>query len=262
MIKLGSKGDEVKNVQDRLNEHGFGPLKLDGDFGPVTESAVKRFQRASGLSVDGIVGPNTKRHLDKPPAPVSLINVEEKINKLLAAMENKGYEVHEDGKINTIGVRSPTIESNAFDDLIYLLWKKDGVWILKEYKATTDPGIFWLANPSRVEGTAILVPGQYNSHKLGKHQGRYDALVQHVNKVSVWRDSNRNAILDRSGTIYKGYFGINIHHAGKSSTQVNKWSAGCQVFARISDWNEAMAYWKNANQEVYTYTLLDEDDFK
>lgn len=50
IIKLGSQGDEVKKIQQKLK------LKVDGDFGPVTESSVKKWQSENGLKPDGIVG--------------------------------------------------------------------------------------------------------------------------------------------------------------------------------------------------------------
>lgn len=52
-IKLGSRGDDVKTLQRRLN------LYADGIFGKLTEEAVVSFQRANGLTADGIVGPIT-----------------------------------------------------------------------------------------------------------------------------------------------------------------------------------------------------------
>lgn len=52
-LKLGSRGAEVKTLQQKLN------LKADGIFGPATDKAVKEFQKANGLTVDGIVGKNT-----------------------------------------------------------------------------------------------------------------------------------------------------------------------------------------------------------
>lgn len=53
ILKKGSRGDEVRKLQAKLN------LKADGIFGPKTELAVKAFQKANDLSVDGIVGAKT-----------------------------------------------------------------------------------------------------------------------------------------------------------------------------------------------------------
>lgn len=52
-LKRGSKGNDVKTLQSKLN------LIADGIFGPLTEEAVMEFQESNGLTVDGIVGPKT-----------------------------------------------------------------------------------------------------------------------------------------------------------------------------------------------------------
>lgn len=57
ILKLGSKGELVKSLQEALN------ITRDGDFGPNTETAVKKFQSSKGLKPDGIVGPNTWNEL-------------------------------------------------------------------------------------------------------------------------------------------------------------------------------------------------------
>lgn len=58
LIKKGSKGDAIKKLQQLLNAKGY-KLTVDGDFGSKTEAAVKAFQKANGLEVDGEVGPMT-----------------------------------------------------------------------------------------------------------------------------------------------------------------------------------------------------------
>lgn len=59
ILKEGSSGSEVKALQMRLNQLGFGPLIVDGEFGPGTTASVRRYQSKYGLPVDGIVGPVT-----------------------------------------------------------------------------------------------------------------------------------------------------------------------------------------------------------
>ena len=66
--------------------------------------------------------------------------------------------------------------------------------------------------------------------------------------------------------VHEGIYGINIHKSGSrvnGSTQVDKWSAGCQVFSKESDFNEFMsvmykakAKWSNS----FTYTLINSKD--
>jgi putative chitinase len=52
-LRRGSKGEEVKQMQTKLG------LSADGDFGPGTEAALKKWQAANGLTADGVAGPKT-----------------------------------------------------------------------------------------------------------------------------------------------------------------------------------------------------------
>ena len=59
MLRVGSEGDEVKDLQKALLRKGINCGAVDGIFGSKTQDAVKRFQEREGLSADGIVGPKT-----------------------------------------------------------------------------------------------------------------------------------------------------------------------------------------------------------
>lgn len=61
VLKKGSKGNEVKTLQRLLVALGYscGSAGIDGDFGASTLSAIKQFQKAKGLTVDGVVGQAT-----------------------------------------------------------------------------------------------------------------------------------------------------------------------------------------------------------
>lgn len=84
VLKLGSRGNEVKLLQEKLN------LKTDGIFGPLTEEAVKDFQRSNGLEVDGIAGANT---LSKLNLSVNKRNIKEIIVHCSATPEGKDFTV-------------------------------------------------------------------------------------------------------------------------------------------------------------------------
>ncbi|MBQ9264059.1 MAG: peptidoglycan-binding protein [Clostridia bacterium] len=62
-LKLGSNGQDVRNVQSKLKALGFYKGTVDGDFGAATEAAVKAFQKQYKLTVDGKVGPSTLKAL-------------------------------------------------------------------------------------------------------------------------------------------------------------------------------------------------------
>ena len=65
--RLGSKGNEVAELQKYLQKAGYYPTNIstDGLFGKITEGAVKKFQTARGLVADGIVGFLTRQALNK-----------------------------------------------------------------------------------------------------------------------------------------------------------------------------------------------------
>ena len=196
------------------------------------------------------------------------------VDHIKRALETKGYKFFESGdyNVNIVGVRNSLTKNkvtNAFDDLMTLSYKINGEWQYHEFDCTTDPGTHYMDSPIlKSKGTAILKPGQYpKSHKIRKHQGRYEALGQQ-NNVTVYRDNNRDDMytLNTENTD-TGLFGINIHratkYAGKKSSQVDKWSAGCQVIAANDDWTKFMKIMRKARDtwsNNFTYTLLDSDD--
>ena len=194
------------------------------------------------------------------------------------AVKSKGYKWFEDHNnkgfdVNIVGVRNSNTDgtvTNKFDDHITVSYKVNGEWQFRCYNCTTDPGKHWVENIMNKHGVAILKPGQYRgSHKIRKHQGRYEALGQQK-PVKVYRDNNKDGTYDFSEeNVHEGIYGINIHratkYAGRKSTQIDKWSAGCQVIAANDDWTAFMkimraarAIWGNS----FTYTLIESKDIK
>ena len=67
-----TRGSErVRALQRHLHTLGVEPGPVDGRYGPRTEAAVRRFQAAHGVAVDGIVGPHTARRLARQEKPVA-----------------------------------------------------------------------------------------------------------------------------------------------------------------------------------------------
>ena len=190
-----------------------------------------------------------------------------------ATMTSKGYKYFTGGDydVNIIGVRNSEKKNrvtNAFDDCITLSYKIEGEWQFHCYKCTTDPGTHWVENLMNPDGVAILKPGQYRgSHKIGLHQGKYEALRQ-AKPLEVYRDDNTDGVYDcLEEDVQKGIFGINIHRAtsrrGGKSTRVDKWSAGCQVIADNDDWHQFLDICQTAREihgNSFSYTLLESKD--
>lgn len=166
--------------------------------------------------------------------------------------------------LNIFGIRNKT-SINSFNDTIGVLYNPEATnkeqWLLYFFTATTDPGLYHLQNPSRVSGTAILCPGQHRSaFTFGLHHGEYECLVQ-SRPLPVFRDANKNSILDFSNE-QNTMSGIQIHRANpaRESTIVDKWSAGCQVFADPKDFQFFMNLCKDSAKlygNKFTYTLFE-----
>lgn len=179
-----------------------------------------------------------------------------------------GFEVISRGDyhLNIIGVRSAKAEPNRFDDHLYCVYQVGDKWYQHRWNITTDPGTYWIENPTNKLGTACVVADrQYKGvWQLGKHRGMYRALVQTGNKISVYRDPNRDGKYDfDESTIEEGYFGINCHRATSAfggSIQVDRWSAGCQVFQYPDDFRKLidLCIEQRDLSSKFTYTLLNE----
>ena len=186
------------------------------------------------------------------------------------AVKAKGYVWFEGAKdydVNIVGVRNSSTGqkvTNAFDDVITVSFKINGVWQYKEWANTTDPGKKGVLEYHNTAGVARLVEGQYRgSHTIRLHQGKYEALGQAKN-VKVYRDANKDLNYDET-KIQEGVFGINIHKAGADSTYVENWSEGCQVFKKSADFEEFMKICRKARDihgNSFTYTLIESSDIK
>tara|TARA_R110002020_G_scaffold33491_1_gene101917 strand:- start:10387 stop:10998 length:612 start_codon:yes stop_codon:yes gene_type:complete len=195
--------------------------------------------------------------------------------KIKDTVERLGYKYFDGHNydVNIVGVRNSDTNgevTNKFDDIITISFKdENGEWQYHEYECTTDPGDDWMENPwVKEKGCAVLKPGQYRgSHKLRLHGGKYLALGQ-KKPVTVYRDNNRNDKYEfDESSCDTGVFGINIHratkYAGKTSTNVDKWSAGCQVIASNDDWHEFLDICQTAREvwgNSFSYTLLESKD--
>lgn len=109
-LRLGSKGQAVRNLQRKLTELGFYTMAIDGDFGPGTQTAVIEYQKARNLMPDGVVGDKFRNVMNgKSGAPawqLTLTDLEEAARALgcelaairaVSAVESAGSGMHSNG---------------------------------------------------------------------------------------------------------------------------------------------------------------------
>jgi len=183
-------------------------------------------------------------------------------------VKTKGYAWFESGdyNLNIVGIRNTSTKNkitNKFDDKLTLSYLIDGKPQFYEFDITTDPGMYYSKYLLNKDGVAILVPGQYKAtYQIGLHQGKYEALVQRKS-VKVFRDNDKDNEYDmKPEKIDEGLFGINIHRSNPKgeSLVIDKWSAGCQVFKRVKDFNIFMNICKQSSKvwgNSFTYTLIE-----
>jgi len=191
-------------------------------------------------------------------------------DQVVMAMKRLGYKVFDQQNydLNLVGIRTNDLEADTFNDWFMVIYTDSGAPGEKNqvgyaFPCTTDPGVYYRRNLANVDGTAIMVPGQYRgAYKIGKHRGE-DALVQR-RPITVYRDRNMDETLDMGPDKQAGLYGINIHKANpdRRSTIVDRWSAGCQVIADPMHFAFIMAL-AHAGAKIFgnsfTYTLLTED---
>lgn len=193
------------------------------------------------------------------------------VSSTIAAYKRMNYPLFENGNynLNIFGIRNnQDPHANTFNDLLGVLYKVNGEWKIFKGDATTDAGIYYRKNLLNPNGTGILAPGYHKGGwAFGKHQGKYEALVQHK-ALPIYRDNNRDDKLDITGTPRVEMAGINIHRAtaikGNKSILVDKWSAACMVWASESDFSNFMDLVKTSMKTygpVFSMALFNSKEF-
>lgn len=195
----------------------------------------------------------------------------ETLPPFLQTIRSMGHEVFTSGdfNLNFIAIRFGDASAESFDDWITCWYKRDGQWHTHWWRATTDPGSYWMDNPMNVKGTAQVVPDQYRGlWKVGRHK-TYKAFEQ-AGQVKVYRHQPGKE--RTSPPIDIGDFHINGHAADTdpwdtvdpNRTSVGRWSAGCQVWADSAGFREAIGLAEESIRRGYpnsfTYTLVKESD--
>ena len=179
-----------------------------------------------------------------------------------------------DDQINLIAIRTNLQVPDAFNDVMCIVYKKDGVEVLETAMITTEPGITYQKKLLNPKGAWVMLPAQMiNAYKLGLHQGKADhRCLKSVGKIYGWREDDLDGIAlnDKNAVaqwVEGTTVGANIHGSNKLGVTkvVGPWSAGCQVY---NEWKKKELLisiadlYKNVNGGLITYTLIKESDYK
>jgi len=154
-------------------------------------------------------------------------------------------------KVNIMGIRNDTNPGEWNDFILVNIGNK--IW---KYEATVDPSKHYTDKPMNRDGAAHLCLGAHNKiWIIGKHRGKYTALVQQGNKVKIWRDKNKN-FLDDDNIIEIGFFGINMHHGYSTRGRVGVHGAGCQVIRSKREFEDFIRNIKKTKVKKLSYLLI------
>lgn len=158
----------------------------------------------------------------------------------------RGAQPDENGKLVWNG--NP---NNDWNDSLVVITKDNSTF----FQGTVDAGNFYIKNPMNKLGTARLMDGLYTYkkgfHGESKYGSKYPAFVQ-ASAVTIKRDGNKDSQWTEKDSIYKGFFGINIH-AQFNGGLVERNSAGCTVLK---------AKWGTETWKQFYNLLKDEPTFK
>jgi hypothetical protein len=184
-------------------------------------------------------------------------------------------------EMNIVGIRNSLAVKNQyqnrFTDLLVVMSPESKKQV-SIYKATTTPGIAFLYMPFRnwwmssalkdtinPNGLGILQPGVYD-YTIGSHRGKYQALIQGKSKAGRLKPVEKPEDLRfptfTPSNVQEGNFAMNIHKAGKDTSSIDSWSAGCQVFKSSDDFDKMMEKARNSGQTSFKYALINSSDLE
>ncbi|MBR6164642.1 MAG: peptidoglycan-binding protein [Clostridia bacterium] len=147
-LKHGSRGSDVRKVQEALITLGLLKIEADGIFGNKTENAVRKFQKKNGLKVDGLVGSKTLALLlEKAAAASGSVGKEENGSASDGNLFSGDYSAI---RPDDTGKRVKILQK-ALIELKYLSGKSDGIYGKKTQEAVL---LFQQQNKLSADGIA------------------------------------------------------------------------------------------------------------
>jgi hypothetical protein len=191
----------------------------------------------------------------------------ELLNQLRTYYASKNIPVDE---TNIFGVRfEEDQQKDLFNDWLGV-WTQHNVFVAI---GTTDPGK--KTTETSLKGAAHLICGYHSRIWQAGIHGQHNPLFAHPalcqtgNKISVWRDKNKDFDYDKeTDFIDTGYFGINFHRASKIKDveTIGDYSAGCQVMQNEKDFQFFLNLlfnteaFKKDKKYCFSYMLFDKKE--
>jgi peptidoglycan hydrolase-like protein with peptidoglycan-binding domain len=202
-LRIGSRGQAVKDLQSKLSKLGYNVGAIDGIYGKQTAAAVKSFQRTYGLSQDGIAGKNTYSAMNQALQRRNTYNKTTVIENRYKALENKVH--NKNSTWNEVSKSLKDIAKMGFDFIIV-----DDIKTLLDPKAKTIDKV--IAGLSFIPGGKV-VNGAVKLAKIGRK------VTIKVDKNFLEAIKNHPYVVAKNGGKHSGFY---KQYINKSPDQIRK----------------------------------------
>lgn len=270
---LGGDRDLAREIQGRLQLAGLLDPSPDGQFGPISNWALRAFCERAGLPQDkGLTPAIADALLASSVTDVFPLQPEDDLaGRIIRGMQTKGYFITRHPRcINIVYVEGcdtagqPNDNApNRFNDIRTVISVNEAgkPALVGAWQATTEPGDFYTKPENWLDpnGPAHIALDQFKAWVVGTHMagtnGAHEALVQRA-RIRVHRDAN--ADFRRAGDkIFTLDSSINQHHGfNKANDQVGNTSAGCLVGRRIGEHQQFMDIVKQDDRYLASHAYM------
>ena len=241
---LGVEKDCARDIQIRLRDLGILDPPVDGQFGAVSQLALRVFGKLVGQPVEQTITKALAQAL-VDTSSASLLPLEtgnDFAGRIIKYMQLKDYWIaRAPGFLNIVYVEGANADGSLNDDapnkwndrrLVIQIKNRKPV-IVGNWEATTEPGFHFTFKPMNPKGAARIAFGQYKAWRVGFHnaskKSKHEALVQ-AGDITVHRDFNKDMKRTGDKTDVGSGFAVN-HHKGFNMPpgEIGQASAGCLV---------------------------------
>lgn len=221
-VKYGSKGSDVSALQTALNAAGYS-LAVDGNFGAQTLAAVKSYQQAKGLSVDGIVGANTWGALTSSAANSgSPTGQSSALQELLSQLQSPSYTPKTNEEIKT----QAEGEYQSYYDQLRLAaqQQKDTADLALQQQRDTLQGTYdkQREQSEKAYGDAYSAADR---HALSRGMQRSSYNAQTLSNIDLESAEARQALYDQQTAAEGAIDTQRTHLASQLAQQISQYSA-------------------------------------
>ena len=236
-VKYGSSGDDVKELQRRLNSAGYS-VAVDGSFGNQTRSAVQDYQKKNNLTIDGVVGSQTWGSLlGSVNTPQGTAQGQTGGGSYAGTGKPGAYESRNKGQLDALYDQIVNRKPFRFD--------LDGNGLYQQYK-DQYVSLGKMAMEDTMGQAAGLTGGYGSSYAQGAGQQAYNQYLQQLGTIVPDIYAQERAAYDQEGAALADRYAMladkEDRDYGRWADDYNRWFTERQAAQDQANWERQFAY--------------------